>query len=390
MPRFVFFLCLVAAVLALGEGRDEPLLSATDVGSLPVVDAAATTTTFRPDSERDVPASTVSDRIGVVATEKPPITVSPDEPVPVTREETAVGPTSASTRVSRRPALPSRNVTATTVRTPLTESSVTAAVAAAEDASLAPVRRTDVRAPLSSASSASFVSHGPGKWVVNVTNRVCVVVQMAVTVHVSYTDVDDKTSSRTFEIPADNTTRASGFCGESEQNLTLEWPATNLTATDANLTLHFVKNQTANDYSLRRLDVSLPAAAVNFPNSTLNETIVLVYDAPSSSDYVIGLTESYRCLKRQTLWLKRRIGRGLDDVVVNDRTSGYLTVSDLQFQAFKSDNSTVFGLARDCAFDTPDAVPIAVGCALAALVVIVLVAYLIGRRRNQFHGYLSM
>ena len=50
----------------------------------------------------------------------------------------------------------------------------------------------------------------------------------------------------------------------------------------------------------------------------------------------------------------------------------------------------IFFSAEDCAFDTPDVVPIAVGCALAALVVIVLIAYLVGRRRAQARGYLSM
>lgn len=47
--------------------------------------------------------------------------------------------------------------------------------------------------------------------------------------------------------------------------------------------------------------------------------------------------------------------------------------------------------AEDCSpHETPDVVPIAVGCALVALIVIVLVAYLVGRRRNQARGYLSM
>ena len=48
-------------------------------------------------------------------------------------------------------------------------------------------------------------------------------------------------------------------------------------------------------------------------------------------------------------------------------------------------------LAQDCEpYEAPDVVPIAVGCALAALIIIVLVAYLVGRRRNQARGYLSM
>jgi lysosomal-associated membrane protein 1/2 len=52
-----------------------------------------------------------------------------------------------------------------------------------------------------------------------------------------------------------------------------------------------------------------------------------------------------------------------------------------------------FFSAVDCAADkviTSDIVPIAVGCALAALVVVVLVAYLIGRRRARQRGYQSV
>lgn len=37
-----------------------------------------------------------------------------------------------------------------------------------------------------------------------------------------------------------------------------------------------------------------------------------------------------------------------------------------------------------------DIVPIAVGCALIALVIVVLIAYLVGRRRAQARGYVSM
>lgn len=37
-----------------------------------------------------------------------------------------------------------------------------------------------------------------------------------------------------------------------------------------------------------------------------------------------------------------------------------------------------------------DIVPLAVGIALVALVVVVLIAYLVGRRRAQARGYVSM
>lgn len=120
-----------------------------------------------------------------------------------------------------------------------------------------------------------------------------------------------------------------------------------------------------------------------------------------------GLSNSYRCFKEQILNLTLE-GR--------NETVGHLKVSNLQFQAFRGDNTTTFGLgmcyillsylsymllkklmcffvfflAQDCSSNTPDIVPITVGCALAGLVVVVLIAYLVGRRRSQARGYLSM
>jgi len=48
-------------------------------------------------------------------------------------------------------------------------------------------------------------------------------------------------------------------------------------------------------------------------------------------------------------------------------------------------------LALQCpADDATDVVPIAEGAALAGLVVIVLIAYLVGRRRSRARGYQSV
>ncbi|KZC13058.1 Lysosome-associated membrane glycoprotein 1 [Dufourea novaeangliae] len=176
-------------------------------------------------------------------------------------------------------------------------------------------------------------------------------------------------------MPVDNaTTKATGNCGQFEQVLTLTWSSNN--DTNGNMSLHFVRNETAKDYFIHHLEVVLPRT--DFPNTTLNESMILTHKA---SNYVAGLTNSYRCMMKQKLNLKQN---------GTNETTGYIILSTLQFQAFKTDNSTTFGLAKDCAFKTSDVVPIAVGCALAGLVIAVLITYLIGRRRNQSRGYLSM
>lgn len=60
----------------------------------------------------------------------------------------------------------------------------------------------------------------------------------------------------------------------------------------------------------------------------------------------------------------------------------------LQFVCFSPHSLSLFS-AEDCVADEPDnfIVPIAVGVALAVLIIIVLLAYLIGRKRSQMSGY---
>ncbi|KAL0127968.1 hypothetical protein PUN28_003313 [Cardiocondyla obscurior] len=212
-----------------------------------------------------------------------------------------------------------------------------------------------------------------GKWQVKENNTVCILIQMAGQLNISYINANNMSSYRVLDIPSNGT--VTGTCGKTEQNLTLWWHSPNKTATN-NFEIHFLKNETGKDYTIHHFEISL--AAEEFPNDNSNKTVTLVTATPQ---FQTGLSNSYRCYKEQKL--------NLFDQGTN-LTEGFLKVTNLQFQAFRSDNNTIFGLAKDCSFDTPDIVPITVGCALAGMVVIVLIAYLVGRRRSQARGYLSM
>jgi len=72
-----------------------------------------------------------------------------------------------------------------------------------------------------------------------------------------------------------------------------------------------------------------------------------------------------------------------------------LDFSYIKIQAFvggdKDQSKVNFGNTKDCVNATvSDIVPIAVGGALAGLVIIVLIAYFIGRRRNRRLAYQSV
>ncbi|KYQ57111.1 Lysosome-associated membrane glycoprotein 1 [Trachymyrmex zeteki] len=211
------------------------------------------------------------------------------------------------------------------------------------------------------------------KWIVKENNTLCIIIQMAVQFNVSYT-TDNITSYKVMDIPSNGT--ITGKCGKTEQNLTLSWESSQNKIIQDNFTIHFVKNETEKYYSLHHFEISL--AAEEFPNDKSNKTVTAVHVTPQ---FKTGLSNSYRCIKEQQLDLTLK---------GSNVTVGLLKVTNLQFQAFRGDNTTIFGLAKDCSFDTPDIVPITVGCALAGLVVIVLIAYLVGRRRSQARGYLSM
>ncbi|KAI4477267.1 hypothetical protein M0804_012857 [Polistes exclamans] len=206
----------------------------------------------------------------------------------------------------------------------------------------------------------------PGKWLLNESNITCIIVSMAVQFNVSdYSDKNNQTKYKVFNLPdSTNETKVSGSCGKLEQSIILQWNGTvNVTNT---FTLHFSKNETTKQYHFHHLELNVTEG---------NQTSMFVHNATLFST---GLSNSYRCLKEQNFTFD------------SNTTKGYLLMSDLQFQAFKTDQNVNFGEVKDCKLDTPDIVPIAVGCALAVLVIIVLIAYLIGRKRSQSRGYLSM
>lgn len=80
-------------------------------------------------------------------------------------------------------------------------------------------------------------------------------------------------------------------------------------------------------------------------------------------------------------------------LLASDNVTVTVTFYDVRLQSFmSSEDNGQFGEANLCPddFTTSNIVPIAVGIALACLVGIVLVAYVIGRRRNRARGYESM
>jgi len=72
--------------------------------------------------------------------------------------------------------------------------------------------------------------------------------------------------------------------------------------------------------------------------------------------------------------------------------SATLSLNDIQIDAFRPSTvkKTEFQEASPCALHPSNLIPIIVGCTLAALVVVVLVAYLVGRKWKSNREYSQM
>jgi hypothetical protein len=74
------------------------------------------------------------------------------------------------------------------------------------------------------------------------------------------------------------------------------------------------------------------------------------------------------------------------------KNDSIVAIASVRFDAFRPRDAPHknFQVAMDCDYQPNDIVPIVVGVALAALVVFVIIAYIVGRRRNRQSGYQSM
>jgi len=204
-------------------------------------------------------------------------------------------------------------------------------------------------------------------------NKTCVIIQLAVQLNFTYKTVDDKASNVLFNVPVNETKAVDGSCVKDGQSITVEW------AKSSYMTLTFKDNDTTSQFWLSEIDLSINVTGPEFSDAKANQIIHLHH---INDDFATPLAMSYHCNKFQVI--------GFTNSTDSKTIVANATISHVQLEAYKQKGDQ-FSTARDCeAIDTPDIVPIAVGCALAGLVVVVLIAYLVGRRRAQVRGYLSM
>uniref|UniRef100_A0A8D3C6F1 Lysosome-associated membrane glycoprotein 1 n=1 Tax=Scophthalmus maximus TaxID=52904 RepID=A0A8D3C6F1_SCOMX len=210
-------------------------------------------------------------------------------------------------------------------------------------------------APTSPAPHKDPINPDKGNYVVTGRNGTdCLLASMGLQLNITYTSLSQNKTVQDVVNIQPNMTKSSGSCFTDSASLRL--------TTDAqktNLTFSFTLNTTSNKYHLS--EVLLSAAWPDMKDA--------VFAKNTSLDYLRGtLGFSYMCREKQTL-----------DVVP------YLSINifQVQVQPFGVTESQ-FGAAEECQLDEDDMlIPIIVGAALAGLVLIVLLAYLIGRKRSH-------
>ncbi|XP_013396819.1 LAMP family protein lmp-1 [Lingula anatina] len=197
----------------------------------------------------------------------------------------------------------------------------------------------------------------------------CIILQMNAQFTIKYMDVENKTKDAKFILPHNSSAAVEGNCLNALETITI-----NMYDNAVSMTMRFTND--GNNVALANATVEYNTKdSTVFPNAT---------DVKNSSnghfDNVQAPVNSYyRC--------NSAINPTFDDKVS-------VTITNLKVTAFNQNNKTDdFGGGKEtvCLADTQtdNIVPIAVGAALAGLVVIVLIAYLIGRRTNR-QGYQSV
>ncbi|KAL8190048.1 UNVERIFIED_CONTAM: hypothetical protein K2H54_038408 [Gekko kuhli] len=197
-------------------------------------------------------------------------------------------------------------------------------------------------------------SKNPDKGQYNVTGQhgTCLLASMGLQLNVTYGTKSKTKSDVLMNVPLNTT--YSGTCDNTSVIL-------NLFLGSDKLVFHFVQNASIEKYFLQGIDINitLPSEAEEMRYNVTNNSL---------SELKATVGKSFKCVAEETIW-------------ISDRAS--VNVFDVQIQAFKFEGDK-FGAVEECQLDENNMlIPIIVGAALAGLVLIVLIAYLIGRKRSH-------
>ncbi|XP_058041976.1 lysosome-associated membrane glycoprotein 1 [Ahaetulla prasina] len=191
-----------------------------------------------------------------------------------------------------------------------------------------------------------------GQYSVNGSSGMCLLASMGLQLNLTYSTQNKTVLSKVLNIPPNPV--SSGKCDNSTVTL-------NLTSGSTKISLNFAQNSSTEKYFLHGIFMN-----ADLPSEATEKSITVVNNTLSALKATIG--KSYKCVAEEI-------------IQVSDKA--YLNIYNVQVQAFKIAGYK-FGAVEECQLDENNMlIPIVVGAALAGLVLIVLIAYLIGRKRSH-------
>jgi len=152
------------------------------------------------------------------------------------------------------------------------------------------------------------------------------------------------------------------------KDYTVDLKKSSCTDKDGTLVIASGENSLAMNFVATNKSYSLTQVTVN-----VNGLVGNISSSDDKSDIEAAFGASYKCNAHLKL--------------TDPATNVTLETWNLQLQAFTFDTAGKFDTALVCAYDMGDniVIPLAVGCALGGLIIIILIAYFIGRRRVKHH-----
>jgi len=156
--------------------------------------------------------------------------------------------------------------------------------------------------------------------------------------------------------------------------------------------ISFRRNETLGYYGVERFYGNFQMAKWEYNGTQYFSNVTVDSQDIPKLMFHTPLDQSFTCPKWGNTNLITHILFRPDPKLPTQLANSTMNSTSLQFDAFRPIDVPPpgFRTAMDCTYEPNDVVPIAVGVALAILVVVVLIAYVIGRRKNRQRGYQSV
>lgn len=224
----------------------------------------------------------------------------------------------------------------------------------------------------------------------------CILAQFSMNITI-YDNPKNLNETKVIVVPATATVDTKqSTCGNPEKNedqiLGLTWKDTKFdseVSLEQNILITFRRNLNSSYYGVERFFGRFVVETWKVNGTDYNKTIEVDSLDVKNLLFHTPLDRSFTCKTWGTTKLQTKATfkpKPQTPVLLANST---VQTSMLKFDAFRVTGHkppTGFRTPLDCEYEPNDIVPIAVGVALAVLVIVVLIAYIVGRRRNQQRG----